>query len=75
MRVEFIQDQPARDEDYVARDPGYRWRLVEANGRIIATSGEAYDDLYGARRAWQNVREAFRAHEEGRRRIAEVLPA
>jgi uncharacterized protein YegP (UPF0339 family) len=35
---------------YRARD-GYRWRLIAANGRLIAESGEAYTRKHGAERA------------------------
>jgi uncharacterized protein YegP (UPF0339 family) len=35
---------------YEAKD-GWRWRLVAANGRIIADSGEAYTRKHGAQRA------------------------
>ena len=33
---------------YKAAD-GYRWRLVAANGRIVADSGEAYTRKFDAR--------------------------
>lgn len=35
---------------YRARD-GWRWRLKAANGRIVATSGEAYVSKANAQRA------------------------
>jgi len=35
---------------YQARD-GWRWRLVAANGRIIAESGEAYTRKHDVERA------------------------
>lgn len=35
---------------YEAKD-GWRWRLVAANGRIIADSGEAYTRKHGCERA------------------------
>jgi uncharacterized protein YegP (UPF0339 family) len=42
-------------ELYKAAD-GWRWRLVAANGRIIADSGEAYTRRYDAARAITRVR-------------------
>jgi uncharacterized protein YegP (UPF0339 family) len=54
-------DTPARWVVYKAQD-GYRWKLVERNGHIIADSGEAYTRKVDARRAVLNVQiEAARA--------------
>lgn len=36
---------------YTDKAGGYRWRLMSANGRIVADSGEAYSTRNGARRA------------------------
>lgn len=41
---------------YKAKD-GYRWRLVAANGRIIAESGEAYSTWWNAKKAWHGMAE------------------
>jgi len=41
---------------YQARD-GWRWRLVAANGKIIAESGEAYVSEYNAVRAAKRTKE------------------
>lgn len=35
----------------------YRWRLVARNGQTVASSGEAFDSKYNARRAAENVRD------------------
>jgi len=35
----------------------WRWRLVAANGRIVADSGEGYSSRSGARRAVENVQD------------------
>ena len=35
----------------------WRWRLVAANNRIIAESGEGYTDEFGVRRAIDMIRE------------------
>lgn len=40
-------------EDLVGR---WRWRLVAANGKTVATSGESYDSHWHALRAAENVR-------------------
>lgn len=42
---------------YQARD-GYRWRLLAANNRLIAESGEAYTREWDAWRATETVEEA-----------------
>ena len=34
----------------------WRWRLVAANGKIIADSGEGYRRRGGAVKAWERVR-------------------
>jgi uncharacterized protein YegP (UPF0339 family) len=34
----------------------YRWRLVVANGNIIADSGEGYSSRQGARRGIESVK-------------------
>jgi uncharacterized protein YegP (UPF0339 family) len=34
---------------------GYRWRLKDRNGRILADSGEAYSSRGGARRAVRSL--------------------
>jgi uncharacterized protein len=41
---------------YTDKAGGYRWRLMSANGRIVADSGEAYSTRNGARRAAGMVR-------------------
>lgn len=40
-------------EDLVGR---WRWRLLGANGRTVATSGESFDSHWHALRASENVR-------------------
>jgi uncharacterized protein len=45
-------------EDLVGR---WRWRLVAANGRTVATSGESYDSHWHALRAAEDVRGAAAA--------------
>jgi uncharacterized protein YegP (UPF0339 family) len=40
-------------EDLVGR---WRWRLVGANGRTVATSGESFDSHWHALRAAEDVR-------------------
>lgn len=47
MSVHFYED--VRGE--------WRWRLVAANGRIMADSSEGYVDEAGARHAWATIRE------------------
>lgn len=42
---------------YKAAD-GYRWRLVAANGRIVADSGEAYTRKHDAEKALYRLWEA-----------------
>lgn len=44
---------------------GWRWRLVAANGKIIAESGEAYTREADAERGFETVRAAFAALEVG----------
>lgn len=36
---------------------GWRWRLINSNGRIMAESGEGYTRAYDAERAWGKVAE------------------
>ncbi len=40
-------------EDLVGK---WRWRLLGADGRIVATSGESFDSHWHALRAAENVR-------------------
>jgi uncharacterized protein YegP (UPF0339 family) len=40
-------------EDLVGK---WRWRLLNANGRAVATSGESFDSHWHALRAAENVR-------------------
>jgi uncharacterized protein YegP (UPF0339 family) len=42
-------------EDLVGK---WRWRLVAAGGRTVATSGESFDSHWHALRAAENVRSA-----------------
>lgn len=42
-------------EDLVGK---WRWRLLGANGRALATSGESFDSHWHALRAAENVRGA-----------------
>jgi uncharacterized protein YegP (UPF0339 family) len=42
-------------EDLVGR---WRWRLLSAEGRTVATSGESFDSHWHALRAAENVRGA-----------------
>lgn len=39
----------------------FRWRLVAANGEIVATSGEGYTRRHDARRAAETVRDGAAA--------------
>jgi hypothetical protein len=43
-------------ELYEDREGKYRWRLVHANGNIIADSGEGYATRQKARQGIQSVR-------------------
>jgi uncharacterized protein YegP (UPF0339 family) len=36
-------------------EDGWRWHLKAANGRIVASSGEAFTDRWGAERAASTV--------------------
>lgn len=45
-----------RVEFYSDRQGQVRWRLVAANGRIVADSAEGYSDRHAAVRAWAGVR-------------------
>jgi uncharacterized protein YegP (UPF0339 family) len=45
-------------EDLVGR---WRWRLVAADGRTVATSGESFDSHWHALRATEDVRGAAAA--------------
>ncbi len=45
-------------EDLVGK---WRWRLLSADGRTIATAGESYDSHWHALRAAENVRGAASA--------------
>lgn len=44
-------------EVYKDRSGEFRWRLVSANGLIIADSGESYSTKGGAKLAAENVRD------------------
>lgn len=48
---------------YEAAD-GWRWRMVAANGAIVAESGEAYTRREDAKRALVTVVEMFADHPE-----------
>lgn len=43
-------------EKYQDAEGNWRWRLREANGRIVADSGEGYEDERGVDRAIENVK-------------------
>jgi uncharacterized protein YegP (UPF0339 family) len=47
MRIEIYQDVGGH----------YRWRLVSANGQVVASSGESFASKANARRAAENVRD------------------
>lgn len=49
-----------RIELYEDSNHEFRWRGVEANGRIIVVSGEGYISMDGAERAVNNVVGEFR---------------
>ena len=42
-------------EFYKDRRGLWRWRLVSANGRIMADSGEGYASKGNARRGWERL--------------------
>ncbi len=44
-----------RFEIYQAND-GWRWRLIAANGNIVADSGEAYSSKWNAKRAVRRLK-------------------
>lgn len=46
-----------RFEVFLARNNEHWWRLIAANGRTIATSGEGYSSEYGAVRAARRTKE------------------
>ena len=46
----------AEYETYQDEAGEWRWRLVEANGRIVAESGEGYDSKSNVERALDNVK-------------------
>ena len=46
-----------------ARD-GWRWRLAEANGKIVAESGEAYSSKWNAKRAVRNLSRGMKVIDE-----------
>lgn len=46
-----------RFEVYESRDNAWRWRLIAANGKIIADSGEGYVTEYNAVRAAKRTKE------------------
>lgn len=47
----------ARFQVYQDKGGLWRWRLLAANGRVIADGGEGYGTRYGASRAVQTVRQ------------------
>lgn len=48
--------RPSRTEIYRDRGSMWRWRLVAANGRILADSAEGYANKSNAKRAVKRVR-------------------
>jgi len=46
----------ARFELFVDAADEWRWRLVAANGNIIADSGEGYNSKQGAKRGIESVK-------------------
>lgn len=46
---------------YEDRIGEWRWRAVEANGRIVATGSEGYTTQRAARRGYDNVKAEFQA--------------
>ena len=46
-----------RFEVFEARDKTWHWRLIAANGKIIADSGEGYASEYNAVRAAKRTKE------------------
>ena len=42
---------------YADKGGEFRWRLVAANGQIVASSGEPFDSKANAKRAAENVRD------------------
>jgi len=51
-------DKSMKLDIYEAKD-GWRWRLVAANGQIMADSAEAYTREHDAARAFDTLRAAF----------------
>lgn len=49
----------ARFKVYQDRKKEFRWKLIAANGRTIADSGEGYKTLGGVNRAVKTVRAAI----------------
>jgi uncharacterized protein len=46
----------AKFQIYLDASQLYRWRLVDGNGRKVASSGESFSDRSAAVRAAQNVK-------------------
>ncbi len=40
----------------------YRWRLVAANGKIVATSGENYTSLAKCKTGYESAKNGFANH-------------
>ena len=59
--AEYLTFDPAGFEVYQDAAGEYRWRLVAANGQIIAAAGEGYTTRSDARRAVETVRETATA--------------
>jgi uncharacterized protein YegP (UPF0339 family) len=50
-------DVAARFETYKDTGGSWRWRLIDGNNVKVASSGEAFDSKWNARRAAQNVKD------------------
>jgi uncharacterized protein len=47
----------AKFEIYEDKADEYRWRLIDGNGKKVASSGESFDSKSNAKRAAQNVKD------------------
>jgi uncharacterized protein YegP (UPF0339 family) len=67
-----------RSETFLDRGGKWRWRLIAANGRRVATSGESFHDRWNAERALSDlllgVAPLVDAERERQRVDAEAVP-
>jgi uncharacterized protein YegP (UPF0339 family) len=67
-----------RSETFLDRGGKWRWRLIAANGRRVATSGESFRDRWNAERALSDlllgIAPLVDAERERQRVDAEAVP-